>query len=109
MSDVEMHLKHEKDQWRVVHFPHDYEEVHLMKKSRAELVGIIMQLNTNGKALEHACQSQEETIEKLGVDRDALQLSCDDYVRRIALLHDAGSALLHLMAGETVGDVFDIE
>lgn len=28
---------------------------------------------------------------------------------RIATLHQAGSALLHIMAGSTVGDVFDIE
>ena len=100
-DEVEMHLQNSAEGWRVVYFPHDYEEVGLLRMRKEELVGIVMQLNKNGKALEETYRSQEETINKLRYERDEAREQRQEWIERAGLLHESFEAVLRVMAGDT--------
>ena len=112
MSDeeqVELTMEHnEKLGWRVVHFPHEHmDEVKLLRLTKAELVGMIKQMNTNGRACEEVVQSQAETIEKLQHDFRSKHLELKEeidtrqaWVERCGLLQESFTAVINVMAGD---------
>ena len=100
-EQVEMHLQHDEELgWKVIHFPHEYEDKQLLRMNKDALVHLVQQLNTNGKALEAACKSQDATIRKLKYELQETTDERQEWCERAGQLQTGMHALVHVIAGD---------
>ena len=107
-EEVEMTLEHTIGGWKVKHFPHTYTAPELMLLKKDVLVEMLLQMNVQGRALDDVVTTQDETIKALRSLSDVADENATDYIQRIGNLHEAASALLHLIAGATIGDMIEV-
>lgn len=100
-KDRNLTMKYGTDgQWKVVYFPVEYTEKGLNTLTKAALIDIILAENTAGRELEHAFNSQDQTIRKLRLDLEEITDERQRWCERVDLLHQASKAMLRVMADE---------
>lgn len=97
-EETKMILGQEGGHWRVIRFPDRYERADLMRKTKEELVTLILELNNNGVLLEKGYLEKGETVEKLkgalAEEKETRQVA----IERAALLQEGAVQLIRVMA-----------